>query len=101
MSKYKVPSPEEVRDRVSEAEEASVGGRVEAIVAEYIAPAMQEGLNEVTIDINEVRRMKYLVEHLGEEEVLYLFGDAGYAVTISEHRHLPSQHVVREVTLEW
>jgi len=101
MSKYKVPSPKEVRDRISEAEEDLVGRRLEAIVSEYIAPAMQKGLNEVTIDINKEHRMKYLVERLGEEEVLYLFGDAGYAVTISEHSHLPSQHVVREVTLEW
>lgn len=101
MSKYKVPTPEEIRDRISEAEEARVGRRIEAIVSEYIAPAMQEGLNEVTIDINKDHRMKYLVERLGEEEVVYRFGDAGYGVIISEHGVLPSRHVVREVTLEW
>ena len=101
MSKYKVASPEEIRDRISEAEEARVGRRIEAIVSEYIAPAMQEGLHEVTIDINKDHRMKYLVERLGEEEVMYRFGDAGYEVTISEHGVLPSRHVVREVTLEW
>ena len=101
MSKYKVASPEEIRDRISEAEEARVGRRIEAIVSEYIAPAMQEGLNEVTIDINKEHRMKYLVERLGEEEVMYRFGDAGYEVAISEHGVLPSRHVVREVTLEW
>lgn len=102
MSKYKVASPEEIQEQVSEAKEAFVGRRIEAIVSEYIAPAIRKGDNVVWVDVNKDRRMEDLIEHLGEQEVMTRFAEAGYGVTISwEGQVFPGERMEHKIKFDW
>lgn len=87
VMKKRVPSPEKVRARIEDATEARIALRVEALVVEYIIPAMEQGLHEVTIDVNREHHLAYLVGRLGELEVVDMFMYAGYTVTnyVSSH----------------
>lgn len=102
MSKYRVPTIEQVKADIEEATEGRIGMRIDAIVAEYIAPAIQNGETEVTIDVINESNMAYLVERLGDGEAMSCFGDVGYYVTMSE-RDWPGDEAGRNktITLGW